>query len=143
MGCPMPGFPMLTTAVPSRPPSPTTRRRDRAPVGARRRGRLLLGLAGLGFLVYLVPFWDALLAGTHWLVRTREAPLARYLQADHDLATTRAGGPRTVIPAARAEGPRLPQPGVAVDRRPAEPGGPGVGPGPWRRPDLSRSPPER
>lgn len=110
---------------------------------ARSRCRVLLSLvAGLGFLVYLVPFCDAVLAAQP-VERTPGIPLARFFAADHDLAASRGGTPRLAIPADRAEGPAVLRPGAVEERRAPDPGCPSVSPRPCRRSDLSRSPPTR
>ena len=110
---------------------------------ARSRCRVLLSLVGgLGFLAYLVPFYDVVLAA-HPVERTPGIPLARILAAGHDLAASRGGTPRLAIPADRAEGPSVLRPGAVDERRAPDPGCPSVSPRPCRRADLSRSPPAR
>jgi hypothetical protein len=110
---------------------------------ARSRCRVLLSLvAGVGFLAYLVPFCDALLAA-HPVERVRGIPLARYLAADHDLAASRGGTPRLAIPADRGEGPAVLRPEAVEERQAPDPGCPSVSPSLCRRSDLSRSPPTR
>lgn len=115
--------------------------------GARRSFlRLLLArAAAVGFLAYLIPLYDVVLANpaAHASDRARSIPLARYLQADHDLTATRGSLPRLAVLAAAAEPPRLPQPVLVEPRRLDDPDSPGGHPRPPHRADLSRSPPGR
>jgi hypothetical protein len=98
-----------------------------------------------GFFAYLIPLYDAVLAApaAQPSVRARAVPLARYLQADHDLTATRGSLPRLAVLAAAVEPGRLPRPALVEPRRLDDPDGPGWRPTPDQRPDLSRSPPGR
>lgn len=98
-----------------------------------------------GFCAYLIPLYDAVVASraAHPSARARAIPLARYLQADHDLTATRGGLPQHAVLAALAEPGRLPRPVLVEPGRLAAPDGSVWRPGPDHRPDLSRSPPAR
>ncbi len=114
---------------------------------ARMEGRRALRLLALGavagFLAYLLPLCDALLAApAHPLVRARGTPLARQLQADHDPSA--AGSASFLAVLGLAPDPaRLPPPALGEPRRCEDRDPSGWPPDPEHRPDLSRSPPGR
>jgi hypothetical protein len=106
---------------------------------------MLAVVAVLGVIVYLVPLWDAVLAGgpaAHPLDRAR-TPLGRSLQANHDLAARRGALPHLEALAAAPAPAHLPRPSLLEVHRLDDAGLPGWHPSADESPDLSRSPPGR
>jgi hypothetical protein len=102
-------------------------------------------VATLGFIAYLIPLWDAVLAGpaAHPLDRSRALPLGRYLQASHDLTARRGNLPHLDALAAAPAPAHVPRPSLMEVNRLDDAGAPGWHPSADHRPDLSRSPPGR
>jgi hypothetical protein len=119
---------------------------SRRPRHERRRLRLLFAVvAVLGVILYLVPVWDAVVAGpaAHPLDRARTLPLGRFLQANHDLAARRGVLPHLEVLAAAPALAHLPRPFLMEVHRLDDAGSPGWHPSADQSPVLSRSPPGR
>jgi hypothetical protein len=98
----------------------------------------------LGFLVYLIPLHDVSLRPSPGgpVDPARGIPLARYLEADHELTTARSGIPAAPLPAVAPGRTAAPAASASTERLVAE----SVASRPRRDalgPDVPRSPPAR
>jgi hypothetical protein len=115
-----------------------------ARIEGRRALRLLALAAVAGFLAYLLPLCDALLAApAHPLVRARGTPLARQLQAEHDPGAAGGGASFLAAHGLAPDPARLPPPALVEPGRPDKRDSSRGPSDPGHRPDLSRSPPGR